>query len=95
MLATADWSSISGPRADAARLSVRPRPIVASAQGQRRLRALLRAAYRRPGARADVVLPGRRRPLLRAGLHPRTPVAEVTAEQWHDLALLLADGDRD
>ena len=82
------------PRADAARLSVRPRPIVASAQGQRRLQDLVRAAYRRPGARADVVLPGRRRPLLRAGLDPRTPVAEVTAEQWHDLALLLADGDR-
>ncbi len=81
------------PRADAARLSVRPRPIAASAQGQRRLRALLRAAYRRPGARADLVLPGRRRLLVRAGLDPRTPVAEVTAEQWHRLALLLADDD--
>jgi 23S rRNA (adenine-N6)-dimethyltransferase len=81
------------PRADAARLSVRPRPIVSSPPGQRRLRALLRAAYRRPGARADVVLPGCRRLLLCAGLDPRTPVAEVTAEQWHDLALLLAVGD--
>jgi 23S rRNA (adenine-N6)-dimethyltransferase len=82
------------PRSRAARLSVRPRPIVASAPGQRRLRALLRAAYRRPGDRADLVLPGRRRLLVRAGLDPRTPVAEVTAEQWHHLALLLADGGR-
>jgi 23S rRNA (adenine-N6)-dimethyltransferase len=80
------------PRGDAARLSVRPRPIVASAPGQRRLRALLRAAYRRPGARADLVLPGRRRLLIRAGLDPRTPVTEITAEQWHRLALVLANG---
>jgi len=76
------------PRTDAARLSVRPRPIVASAPGQRRLRALLRAAYRRPAARADVVLPGGRRLLIRAGLDPAAPVANVTAEQWHRLALL-------
>jgi 23S rRNA (adenine-N6)-dimethyltransferase len=78
------------PGADAARLSVRPRPITSSGPAQRQLRTLLRAAYRRPGGRADAVLPGRRRLLLRAGLDPRTPVAEVTAEQWHDLALLLA-----
>jgi 23S rRNA (adenine-N6)-dimethyltransferase len=82
------------PGADAARLSVRPRPIAASALGQHRLRALLRGAYRRPGARAGAVLPGRRGLLLRAGLDPRTPVGEVTAVQWHDLALLLADGQR-
>jgi len=78
------------PRAAAARLSVRPRPLAASGPGQRRLRALLRAAYRRPGGRADVVVPGRRRLLLRAGLDPRTPVAEITADQWHELALTLA-----
>jgi 23S rRNA (adenine-N6)-dimethyltransferase len=82
------------PRSDAARLSVRPRPTLASGPGQWRLRALLRAAYRRPGARTDAVLPGRRRLLLRAGLDPRAPVAQVTAVQWHDLALLLADADR-
>jgi 23S rRNA (adenine-N6)-dimethyltransferase len=80
------------PGADAARLSVRPRPITSSAPAQRQLRTLLRAAYRRPGDRADAVLPGRRRLLLHAGLDPRTPVAEVTAQQWHDLALLLVGG---
>src|SRR5260370_20861791 len=79
---------VPGPRTDGAGLSVRPRPIVASAPGQRRLRALLRAAYRRPAARADVVLPGGRRLLIRAGLDPAAPVANVTAEQWHRLALL-------
>jgi len=82
------------PRTNAARLSVCPRPIAASARGQQRLRALLRLAYRRPGARADVVLAGNRRLLVRAGLDPRTPVTELTAEHWHHLALLLADGDR-
>ena len=79
-------SFVPPPQADAARLSVLPRPIAASAVGQRRLRTLLRAAYRRPGARADVALPGRRPLLLRAGIDPRTPVAELTADQWHDLA---------
>jgi 23S rRNA (adenine-N6)-dimethyltransferase len=78
------------PRADVAWLSVRPRPIVASGPGQRQLRTLLRAVYRRPGGPVGAVLPGRRRLLLRAGLDPRTPAAEVTADQWHDLALLLA-----
>jgi len=81
-------SFVPQPRADAARLSVHPRPIVASARGQRRLRALLRTAYRQPGVRADIVLPDRRRLLLRAGVDPRTPVAELTAEQWHHLAFL-------
>ena len=58
------------PRVDAARLSVRPRAIVADARAQQRLRALLRAAYRRPGARADAVLGGRRRLLVRAAIDP-------------------------
>jgi len=80
------------PRADAARLSVRPRPITSSGPAQRQLRTLLRTAYRRPGGRADGVLPDRRRLLLRVGLDPRTPVAEITAQQWHDLALLLVGG---
>jgi 23S rRNA (adenine-N6)-dimethyltransferase len=80
------------PRGDAAWLSVRPRPILSSRPGGRQLRTLLRAAYRRPGGPAEAVLPGRRRLLLRAGLDPGTPVADVTAEQWHDLALLLAGG---
>jgi 23S rRNA (adenine-N6)-dimethyltransferase len=86
-------SFVPPPGADAARLSVRPRPIVASARAQRRLRALLRAAYRRPGDRAGAVLRGRKR-LLRAGVDPGIPVAELTAEQWHHLALLLADETR-
>jgi 23S rRNA (adenine-N6)-dimethyltransferase len=81
-------SFVPPPRADAARVSVRPRPITASARGQRRLRDLLHAAYRQPGARADVMLPGGRRLLLRAGVDPRAAVGELTAEQWHDLALL-------
>jgi 23S rRNA (adenine-N6)-dimethyltransferase len=82
-------SFVPPPRVDAARLSVRPRAIAGSARGQRTLRALLRTAYRSPGARADAVLAGRRRLLIRAGLDPRAPVEQVTAEQWHQLAVLL------
>lgn len=80
------------PRVNAAWLSVRPRPVLASARGQRCLRGILQAAYRRPGTRTDVTLAGHRRALLRAGLDPAAPVAEVTAEQWHRLAVLLGGG---
>jgi 23S rRNA (adenine-N6)-dimethyltransferase len=97
------------PGVDAARLSIRPRATSApaSAPAQRQLRALLRAAYRRPGARADAALastalantrlartglPGCRRLLIRVGVDPRSAVEEITAEQWHGLALLLAAG---
>jgi 23S rRNA (adenine-N6)-dimethyltransferase len=83
-------SFVPPPRVDAARLSVRPRAIVASARGQRVLRTLLRAAYRRPAARADAVIDGRRRLLVRAAIDPAAPAAQVTAEQWHRLAVLLA-----
>jgi len=38
------------PRVSAAHLSIRPRPLVASAEGQRLLRRLLRVAYRWPDA---------------------------------------------
>jgi 23S rRNA (adenine-N6)-dimethyltransferase len=82
------------PRVDAARLSVRPRTQALSPHGLRLLRALLRAAYRRPGARADAVLPDRRRLLVRAAVDPGAPVAEVSGEQWHRLAVLLAHGDQ-
>jgi 23S rRNA (adenine-N6)-dimethyltransferase len=82
-------SFVPPPRVDAARLSVRPRAAV-PAPGQRMLRAMLRAAYRRPGARADVILADRRRLLLRAAIDPAAPAAELTAEQWHRLAVLLA-----
>jgi 23S rRNA (adenine-N6)-dimethyltransferase len=78
------------PRVDAARLSVRPRAIVASARGQQALRTMLRAAYRRPGTRADALLGGRRRLLVRAAIDPAARATELTAEQWHRLAVLLA-----
>jgi len=78
------------PRVDAARLTVRPRAIVADTRGQQRLQALLRAAYRRPGARADAVLGGGRRLLVRAAIDPALPATELTADQWHRLAILLA-----
>ena len=91
------------PSVAAARLSIRPRPTPAPAQ--RQLRALLRAAYRGPGARADAVpaiavlastgAPGGRRLLIRAGIDPGAAAGQITAEQWHRLALLLAGyGDR-
>ena len=81
------------PSVAAARLSIRPRPTPAPAQ--RQLRALLRAAYRSPGTRASTVLadtgaPGGRRLLIRAGVDPGAMVEQITAEQWHHLALLLA-----
>jgi 23S rRNA (adenine-N6)-dimethyltransferase len=77
------------PRVNAAWLSVRPRPAPASVHGQRCLRAILRAAYHRPSTRTDIAVAGRKRLLLRAGLDPAAPVAEVTADQWHRLAVLL------
>jgi 23S rRNA (adenine-N6)-dimethyltransferase len=80
------------PRVDAAWLSVRPRAITASAPGQRILRALLRAGYRRPGASAEAALGLRRRLLLRAAIDPAAPVACLAAGQWHELAMLLAAG---
>ena len=68
--------------------------IAASRAGQRLLRSLLRAAYRHPSARADKMLAetgfGNRRLLIRAGIGPGAPVADVTAEQWHRLAVMLS-----
>ncbi len=83
-------SFVPPPRVDAARLSIRPRASVLSPHGQRVLRALLRDAYRRPGVRTDAVLRDRRRLLVRAAVDPGAPVTEVTGEQWHRLAVLLA-----
>jgi hypothetical protein len=37
------------------------------------------------------VLPDRRR-LVRAAVDPGAPVAEITGEQWHRLAVLLSSG---
>jgi 23S rRNA (adenine-N6)-dimethyltransferase len=78
------------PSVDAARLSVRPWSLTRDARADRQLRTLLRAAYRRPGATlADAGLRDHRRLLIEAGLNLRAPVATVTAEQWHRLAVLL------
>jgi hypothetical protein len=65
------------------------------ARAQRQLRALLSAAFSRPGTRASTVLadtgsPGGRRLLLRAGVDPGAMAEQITAEQWHCLALLLS-----
>ena len=87
-------SFVPSPRVDAARLSVRPRTQALSPHGERLLRALLRTAYHRPGVRADAVLRDRRRLLVQAAVDPGAPVAEVTGEQWHRLAVLLARGDQ-
>jgi 23S rRNA (adenine-N6)-dimethyltransferase len=86
------------PRVSAAHLSIRPRPLVASAEGQRLLRRLLRAAYRRPDApvhhavRDAVREPAPRALLPRVGVSPDARAARLTADQWHRLAMLLAGG---
>jgi 23S rRNA (adenine-N6)-dimethyltransferase len=80
------------PRVTAAWLSIRPRSEPASPRGQRCLRAVLPAAYRQPRTRTGVALAGHKRLMLRAGLDPAAPVADVTADQWHRLAVLLGGG---
>jgi len=80
------------PRVHAAWLSVRPRAMPFSARGQRRLRAVLQAAYHRPSTRTDIAVACGKRMLARAGLDPAAPVAAVTADQWHRLAMLLGGG---
>lgn len=80
------------PRVSAAWLSVRPRAVPVPARGQRFLRPVLTAAYRRPEARAGIALAGHKRQLLRAGLDPGAPIADVTADQWHRLAVLVGGG---
>jgi len=84
------------PAVAAAHLSVRRRPL--ASRGQRLLRPLLQAAYRRPGLPADDLVRqvtagrdgGTRRLLARAGIPPGTPGARLTAGQWHALAAALA-----
>jgi 23S rRNA (adenine-N6)-dimethyltransferase len=80
------------PRVGAAWLSIRPRPVPIPARGQRLLRPMLAAAYRRPATRTGIALAGHKRPLLRAGLDPTAPIADITADQWHRLAILLGGG---
>jgi 16S rRNA A1518/A1519 N6-dimethyltransferase RsmA/KsgA/DIM1 with predicted DNA glycosylase/AP lyase activity len=84
------------PQVAAAHLSIRPRPLAASADGQRLLRRLLRAAYLWPDAPVHDVLrdaaarggPGRRgsAALARAGVPPNARAAQLTADQWHRVA---------
>jgi len=80
------------PRVSAAWLSVRPRAVPVPARGQRLLRPILNAAYQRPETRAGIALPDHKRQLVRAGLDPAAPITEVTADQWHRLAVLLGGG---
>jgi len=93
------------PRVSAAHLSIRPRLLAASAEGQCLLRLLLRAAYRSPdtpvrhalrdaAARGRPPGPGGRigGVLLRAGVSPDVRAAQLTADQWHQLTMLLASG---
>jgi 23S rRNA (adenine-N6)-dimethyltransferase len=88
-------SFVPPPRVDAARLTIRPRAITQHPAAQRRLRALLHAAYHRPGARADAVLDGfgarqSRRLLIGAAIDPAAPTSYLTGQQWHRLAMGLA-----
>jgi 23S rRNA (adenine-N6)-dimethyltransferase len=85
-------SFVPAPRVHAAWLTVRPYPVHISAREQQRLRSTLKAAYRRPGTRTDLALAVPRRLLQHAGLDPAAPVAAISAEQWHRLAVLLHGG---
>jgi 16S rRNA A1518/A1519 N6-dimethyltransferase RsmA/KsgA/DIM1 with predicted DNA glycosylase/AP lyase activity len=91
------------PAAEAAYLSVRPRPITRSRAGQDVLRALLRAGYRSPPVRLEVAAQdcavrlrlaahergAVRRVLIAAEVDPALPARQLTAEQWHRAALAL------
>ncbi len=92
------------PRVAAAHLSARPRPLAGSRPGQALLRRLLRVAYRHPSAPAQHAFSGLtnrdarlppprvlRRALIEAGAHPGAPATALTSDQWHGLALWLAD----
>ena len=86
------------PGTDAAHLSIRPRPLTVLPGGQRALRGLLGAAWRDRSRPVELSLPGgltsgRSRDALRGAVRavigPRTPAAELTAGQWHEVALLI------
>jgi 23S rRNA (adenine-N6)-dimethyltransferase len=77
------------PSVSAAWLSVRPRPARVPARSRRLLSLMLTAAYRRPATRAGIALAGHKRLLRRAGIDPAAPIADMTADQWHQLAVLL------
>jgi 23S rRNA (adenine-N6)-dimethyltransferase len=86
------------PATDAAHLSIRPRPLNGLPGGPRALRGLLRAAWRDRSRPVELSLPGRLpngrsadalRGAVRAAIGARTPAAELTADQWHQVAVLL------
>lgn len=94
------------PRIDAAHLSIRPRPLLADARGQRLLRSMLRAGFAHPAVPLLTIAAGTpagaatshralRRVVAGAGLDPAATTASTTAAQWHDLTVaLLADPGR-
>jgi 23S rRNA (adenine-N6)-dimethyltransferase len=86
------------PATDAAHLSIRPRPLNGLPGGPRALRGLLRAAWRDRSGPVELSLPGRLpngrsadalRGAVRAAIGARTPAAELTADQWHQVAVLI------
>jgi 23S rRNA (adenine-N6)-dimethyltransferase len=86
------------PATDAAHLSIRPRPLNGLPGGPRALRGLLRAAWRDRSRPVELSLPGglpngrgadALRGAVRAAIGARTPAAELTADQWHEVAVLL------
>jgi 23S rRNA (adenine-N6)-dimethyltransferase len=92
------------PRVAAAHLSIRPRPLAASPSGQRLLRRLVPVAFRNPQLPARQLgaegTASRRRlvshaavrdALTRAGVNPQARAAGLTAGQWHDLVMRLAE----
>ena len=84
------------PSTDAAHLSIRPRPLNGLPGGPRALRGLLRAAWRDRSRPVELSLPSGRgadalRGAVRAVIGARTPAAELTAGQWHEIAMLLSD----
>ncbi|GAA4204394.1 ribosomal RNA small subunit methyltransferase A [Actinocatenispora rupis] len=85
------------PRVAAAHLRIRPRAV--DRRALRPLRAMLTAAYRRPGgtvaATLDAVVPrGRAHRLARStGISPPAAAGTVTPEQWLALAVRAAAGD--
>ena len=86
------------PATDAAHLSIRPRPLNGLPGGPRALRGLLRSAWRDRSRPVELSLPGglpngrsadALRGAVRAAIGARTPAAELTADQWHQVAVLL------
>ena len=86
------------PGTDAAHVSIRPRPLNGLPGGPRALRGLLRAAWRDRSRPVELSLPsnlpsGRSadalRGAVRAAIGARTAAAELTADQWHEVAVLL------